>query len=129
MATTWTLLKATPHSACYELAGGGGPDAPGVLDYSDAPTFAALVPGPYKNFIRKNLGFLDALNLSDAGDTGPRKRRIRMYQVSGAPLSEVNLDFSYTLTWNANGLTATLSSGEGEAVRRIEIRFIHSSRR
>lgn len=130
MAATWTLLKSTPYSACYDV--GGEDAAPGVLDYSNPLVLGALVPGPYRTYITKSLGALDHLNL-DANTIGDRrKRRVRIYRVGGnAGNGEAIAPGSnFTLAWVANGLTATVAGGEGNPQGMlIEIRFVHSSRR
>ncbi len=129
-AATFTLLKSTPYTATYLIAGDGTGDA-GTLDYSNAPTYAALRPGPYKTQIRKWLGSLGVLNVDDATPgTAFRKRRIRVYRVAGQAAAEGDPSGAYTLQWVANGLQAVGIANDGGALNVvIEIRLIHSSRR
>lgn len=119
-----TLLKSTPYSAVYQAETAAGGEV-FTIDYTDAPTMAELVPGPYKYQIRQWLGSLDHVNGNDASN---RPRRIRIYQVSGLAAEEVSTP-SYSIIWVPNGLQISFPEGEQEARYFIEIRFIHSSRR
>jgi hypothetical protein len=118
-----TLLKSTPYSAVYRAESLAGGEV-FTIDYTDAPTMAALVPGPYKYQIRQWLGSLDHVNGNDAST---RPRRIRIYQVSGISLQEIDPG-TYSVIWVVNGLQITFPA-ESAGTLLLEIRFVHSSRR
>jgi hypothetical protein len=124
-APTTTLLKSTPYAAVYHIAAAGTTVDPAAIDYTDAPTMAALVAGPYRYQIKKMLGILDHLNLDNAD---PRNRRIRIYRVLGVNLLETNPQ-TYTVVWTVNGLRFTLQDEAKASDLFIEIRLVHSSRR
>ena len=124
-APTVTLLKSTQYTAVYHVAAADTAVDPAVVDYTDGPTMAALIPGPYKYRIKKMLGSLTALNIDNADKRG---RCVRIYRVSGINLLETAPQ-EYTVVWTANGLQFTLHDEAKASDLFIEIRFIHSSRR
>jgi hypothetical protein len=129
-APTITLIKSTQYTAVYRIVSAVPTVDPALIDYSDAPTLAALVPGPYRYQVKKMLGSLAALNLDS---TDRRARRIRIYRVMGIGTEELDpaVDDNYIITWVANGLQVTLGTAAESGPQNlfIEIRFIHSSRR
>jgi hypothetical protein len=129
-APTVTLLKSTAYTAVYRVVSAGQTADAALIDYSDAPTLAALLPGPYRYRIKKMLGSLDLLNINNADR---RSRCIRIYRVSGSSVEELRpaTENNHTITWVANGLQITQAVGAESAPQNlfIEIRFIHSARR
>jgi hypothetical protein len=95
-----------------------------TIDYTSAPVLAALVAGPYRYQIEKNLGALTIFNIDNADK---RSGRVRIYRVSGSGISEGEPS-TYTVVWVANGLKITLPAEENVTLL-LEIRLIHSSRR
>jgi hypothetical protein len=117
----WSFIKATPYSAVYGIAGGALAILPAVLDFSDAPTFAQLVPGPLKTEIKRRLGTLQHANLNE------KSERLRVYTVSGQVAAE-SPSLNHTIAWVANGISGTVSD-EGAGDLLLEIRFVHSKKR
>ena len=132
MATSWKFIKATPYTAVYRINGGPiGQGGPGIVDYTDAPTLANLVPGPLKTEITRRLGSLNALNLY------LNSSRVRITYVDGIAdpdgLWMTMRQGAQTIAWTGNGLTATLQAvpgAEGAADNiYVEIKFQHSRKR
>lgn len=124
MATIALVGTPTPYSAVYKLDGGSGAN-PGVLDFSNPPTLAALAAGPLKAEITRRLGHLDDLNLN------VDSARVRVYFVTGI---DENMYFAGPMNvyWTANHLEASIwAGGEGghEGILFVEIRFEHSQER
>lgn len=122
---TATLVKSTAYSAVYHVTSGN--DNPAVINYTDAPTLAALVAGPYKAEVklRAAAGTLDKANLDQ--NASPRIRIY--YPLAISDLTQLPIG-AFTVAWTTTGLSITLpGEGEGAQDLYIEIRFIHSARR
>jgi hypothetical protein len=117
MATAITLLKATPYSLTYGIAGDGAMGS--CTPQNDA------VPGPLRTLLRKlaTANAMATLNLSDAAITASRRVRIR--HVEGSTVAQVT-PATRTVTWVAAALQITTPA---VSVSQIEIRLAQSVER
>lgn len=120
MATTLTLMKATPHSLAYQLDGDNGAPTP----YAATVLIGHCVPGPLRTLLVKYnaANKLDHLNLDATGPGLESLGLVRIRSVDGIG-GQQTPPTTKTIVWGANTLDVTAFAGSRS---QIEIRLTHS---